>query len=235
MNFTNFPYQLLGLPDHIRSAMAGVRFIMAHRGPRRTRRGRPVYRPRYIKVLQKDAESLFRHLWSDKFFDFFYTNGGFAVYLHQIKCFYCSGGAKGHDWHGYTAPMNRYECHHINGNTLDNRPDNLIMLSVDDHKEVTKRQRGLSRSRIKKHTTAPAYFRTEFNRRGKPIRNHNHFLANIVAMTLFYTFEWLHGYRGRIKDMVNWISRYINRLGLSDDINIIPDTSFLPNPIFEPS
>lgn len=231
MNFTNHSYQLLGLPNHIRSALSKARFIMVHRGPRQTRRGRPVYRPRYIRILHKDAESLFRHLWSDNFFDFFCTNCGFAVYLHQIKCYYSCGGALAQE-RGYTAPKDKYECHHINGNTLDNSPKNLVMLSVDDHKEVTKRQRGLSRSKIKKHTTPSAYFRTEFNRRGKPIRNHNHFLANIVAMTLFYTFEWLHGYRGRVKDMVNWISRYINRLGLSNDINFIPDTSYLPNPTF---
>jgi hypothetical protein len=111
---------------------------------------------------------------------------------------------------------------------LDNRPRNLALLSTSDHKLVTMHQRGVSRRRIAKHTfEANSDSHTLYNRQGKLIRNHAHFIANIIAMTLYYTNEWIRNAKGYLKGSVEWLGCLVSRLQLG------LDTSFLPNPVFE--
>lgn len=226
MNYLIQAYHLLGLPDDIAQLIINLPFIHSRRGRQRLPNGQYIPKHFYIRILcNAYSYPLFQRLWEDGFFDFYCTNSGFGVYLHQIVIFYCKGGWQSYHYLGCTAPMGDQECHHINGNTLDNRPCNLVMLSSYDHQIVTKHQRGVSRNRIARHTFNPnTDSHTVFNRQGRLIQNHEHFLANIIAQTLYHTNQWITGAHGYLMGTVNWISRFVDRLRLG------LDTSVLPNP-----
>lgn len=220
------------LPDRILQALAKATYSFTHRG--RTRNGRYKHRYRYVNGFRGAANiELLRLLDADGFFGYFCTNHGHFIYFHQIIYFYCKGGFDDYHKLNRTCAKGEVECHHMDGNTLNNHPKNLTMLSPADHREVTMRQRGICPRRIDRHRLPcdPA-LRTQFNRRGKPIKNHDHFLANIVAQTLLLTNQWLRNCKGYIKDMVQWYGSYVARLKLTLTPGIIPDTSYLPNPTF---
>lgn len=210
------------LPAVVRQALLGHPFIFSRRGRRRLV-------CRYIRLPRLDtpeSQRLWLILDGYGFFKFYTTNNGKFIYLHQIVAFLCCGGREAHQRYGTVAPKGFMECHHFNGNTLDNRPENLVLLSSEDHKIVTRHQRGVSR-RIPRHTFhAEPGRRTPFNRQGRRVNDNSHFLGNIIAITLFCTNEWIHNARGYLKGLVRWLERLVNRLQLG------LDTSFLPNPEF---
>jgi hypothetical protein len=230
MNYTICEYHLAGLPNHISSLLMGLTFTHSFRGRRRLPDGSFTPKCRYIRILRNQrSEALFLALIEDGFFDFFCTNNGFGIYLHQLVCFYSKGGWQAWHYLGITAPQGDYDCHHINGNTLDNRPCNLVILSTYDHKIVTAHQRGAGHSRVARHTFDPNNSSpTLFNRQGRLIQNHEHFLANIIALTLYLTCEWVFGFRGYLRGQVQWVERIIGRLLLGLDSTLVPNPQYLP-------
>lgn len=131
----------------------------------------------YLVCYKNNKKNLFDWLESTGFFQFHVTNKGYVVGVHQIVAF-ATYGYKALA-NGFTAKFGEIEVHHINGNPLDNSPDNLVYLSCDDHHLV-------SRASDTPFYEKPSAERmvTPFNRRGKKIVGWNRFLANIIAATI---------------------------------------------------
>jgi hypothetical protein len=137
--------------------------------PMTTKDGYRVYSLNKHKLLKAKLEQY-------KFFDFHISNHGHIVSEHQIVAFF--------HW-GYKALMNGFiatkediNVHHINSNPNDNRPENLIYLSTNDHLLVSM----LANSKILTPTITKGH--TPFNRQGKPIANIYTFLTNIIRDTM---------------------------------------------------
>ena len=141
----------------------------------------------------KENKELKTRLEKDGFFNLFSLNNGYIAYYHQIVAFYNQGV------HilkrGYYCPSNIYEVHHINGNSLDNRKNNLIIIPKDLHKELSKSQRRLckyvsvfSKSSIynlnNKLLSIPC-----FNSKGNLVYNKIAYFVSILLKTLYNS--WL--------------------------------------------
>lgn len=129
-------------------------------------------------IYKADNLELWSYLLQSGVFDFYSTNSSnYMIGKSQLVAFcYCGG------WqafcNGFRAPKYQIQVHHINGHTLDNRPCNLVYLSCQDHLIVSQMSftpfYGKNRS----------YYPTPFNRRGKPIKDPKHYLANVILTTL---------------------------------------------------
>lgn len=95
----------------------------------------------YNLNLQENLE-LKTRLLIDGFFAFHTTNNGLIVYCHQIVAYYHCGGIHALK-RDLVCKKDEYEIHHINGNTFDNNPNNLVYLPKVIHQEITINQRRL--------------------------------------------------------------------------------------------
>lgn len=138
---------------------------------------RPVNKNGYLFYLQSQHSVLFKRLHRWGFFDFYITNSGWIVSEHQIVAFFLCGGYKAM-LNGFTCSQGEIEIHHINANTQDNRPDNLVYLSTTDHKVVSHLSHTSFLSTVRKVLSTP------FNKQGKSVADHFHYLSIILSKTL---------------------------------------------------
>jgi hypothetical protein len=126
-------------------------------------------------------------LLEDGYWDYAPHRSSRLVGAHQIIAFYCTA----HPAHGGDA----VEVHHINGNTTDNRPSNLMYLSPGDHALVTKYQRHMGRLSLKVFSkVGKGMLHTAFNRRGRPIKNWVRFIMTVIALTVSNTQRWVQSF-----------------------------------------
>ena len=99
--------------------------------------------------------------------------------LHQIVAFLSSGWK----WleNGETAPKGEIEVHHLDHDPTNNEPDNLILLSNQDHKIVSEACSTEYLGKVLHPEPTP------LNRRGRPIKNPKNFLANVIVWTMKYS------------------------------------------------
>ena len=154
-----------------------------------------------LNKKQESIEKLKTHLNNINCFDFYSTNSGKNIIgLSQIL-YYLNTGYKAY-LNKYTVNANEHEIHHINGNVRDNHSTNLILLSSYDHHLVTSFQRASIKQLVNfdmasfKSNWFSKYedaIPTPFNNQGKSIRNHKHFLCNVIAKTIIETSnsDWL--------------------------------------------
>lgn len=134
-------------------------------------------------------------------FEFYSTNSGERIIGLSQVIYFVHSGFKAYA-NGYKVSKNIHEVHHIDGDVTNNSPGNLILLSSLDHHLVTSFQK----ANIKKlaNFNMPNYNmsyleiddfqeQTPFNNQGKRIKNHKHFLCNIIAKTIIATSQskWL--------------------------------------------
>lgn len=152
--------------------------------------GHAPHRYVFFDVQCKANAILLQHLSNDGYWEWAPTRSRKFVSLHQIVAFYCLphpevGGSL-------------VEVHHINGNTLDNRPSNLMYVSPDDHTIITKYQRRASGLRLKCFTKLCKgnHLYTPFNRQGRAIKNWAQFMLATIARTIMATTrhcgKWFH-------------------------------------------
>lgn len=132
------------------------------------------------------------------------------VYYHQIIAFLFVGKNKmrfsGAD----------VEVHHVDGNTHNNTPSNLVYLSPDDHVLVTKFQRRACTFNIKvfkKYKGA----RTVFNTKGNKIANWLKFILNIIARSIVATFkfsglQYVNSITTVFKSVMSWAFKVCTKL-----------------------
>lgn len=144
----------------------------------RKSRSHPNEGPRFF-ITRQDNPHFFNFVLDPiEIFDFYSTNRGDMIGVSQVVAYIECGGWEAFCFYNFTAPNDEIEVHHINGNTADNRPCNLVYLSRQDHQYVSN------------CTYTPFYGKvtwsgsTPFNRRGKPIKDPAHYLANIIKATL---------------------------------------------------
>ena len=134
-------------------------------------------------------------------FDFYTTNSGEHIIGVSQIIYYIHTGYKAY-LRGYIVNGNEHEIHHLNGNVKDNNPKNLILLSCFDHYLVTSFQKaslkhltGFNMDLLKSNWLSEFnnLEPTPFNNQGRSIRNHKHFLLNVIAKTILHTAqsEWL--------------------------------------------
>lgn len=126
-------------------------------------------------------------LLEDGYWDFAPNRSSRLVGAHQIIAFYCTQ----HPAHGGDA----VEVHHVDGNTTNNHPSNLMYLSPGDHALVTKYQRRMGRLSLKVFSkVGKDMVHTAFNRRGRPIKNWVRFIMTVIAMTVSRTQRWVQSF-----------------------------------------
>jgi hypothetical protein len=131
----------------------------------------------YITMERRKNESFFQLLDEIGFFQFHVTNSGWIVGLHQVVAFISYG------WkalkNGFIAKKDEIEVHHIDGNISNNKADNLVYLSKQDHVLVS------SVSSTPTYGIPKSSVPTPFNRQGKKIQEcAHHFLVNIAKETI---------------------------------------------------
>lgn len=147
------------------------------------------YPHRYLvfDLTSPNNHSLADMLLQDGYWDFAPSRSSRLVGYHQIVAFYC----RRHPPHGGDS----VEVHHIDGNTTNNLPHNLMYLSPGDHALVTKYQRRIGKLSVKSfHKVSKGMQHTPFNRRGRPIHNWARFILVTIAITVRYTQGWVRSF-----------------------------------------
>lgn len=126
----------------------------------------------------------------------------------------------------------KLEVHHIDGNTLNNHPDNLIYLSAEDHRLVTKIQRKLTRLNPKTFYNSKSKKATQFNKRGKVIQNWAFFILGVIAKTIVQTNTFLkESVKVNVKSVLLYIKKYFNYLKPIANLLVLPTKLELENSI----
>ena len=153
-----------------------------------------------VFALSKNNQSLFDWLSEIGYFDFVGKTTQIVGY-HQIIAFLFTK-------HLDCLPQNT-EVHHIDGNTVNNHPSNLMYLSEADHRLVTKHQRKATRIKLKKLAQS-SHSKTTVNRRGKLIHNWIQFILSVIAVTCIATAKWFGQYNE--SRPINKVVAYILKL-----------------------
>lgn len=124
------------------------------------------------------------------FFEFNIKNNGYIVYYHQIVAFFDCGGIHALK-RGLTCDSSIIEIHHLNGNTLDNQPDNLVYIPRLIHTEITTVQRRLCKylKTFRQQFKGCGFLQkcdsiTIWNKQGRLILNIKHFLMYVLIRTI---------------------------------------------------
>jgi hypothetical protein len=143
------------------------------------------YPHRYLNfdLTAKYNATLRLMLLNDGYWDWAPGRSNQLVSYHQIVAFYCTKHPK--------TGGDSVQVHHIDGNTINNHPTNLMYLSPGDHALVTKYQRKLSKLNLKTfYRLHSSMAHTTFNRRGKTIHNWGRFILSVIALTVSKTQTW---------------------------------------------
>lgn len=171
--------------------------------------GRHPHRYRAYNLNIPENQPLKEKLEQDGFCGLHCTNNLNIVYEHQIVAYYNCGGIHA-GRRGFKAPRGIISCHHINGNTFDNRPQNLIYLQDDLHNEITKSQRRI-RKGLKVWSETEAETVTDlvpiWNRQGRPIKNIQQFVLRVLTQTLVNTAITM-----RLEVKAKRISRWMSKI-----------------------
>jgi len=111
--------------------------------------------------------------------------------------------------------------HHLSGNTLDNRPSNLVYLTEEDHALVTRHQRKVCTFTIKSFYKVGGVLmglRTSINKQGNKVKNWAKFIMGVIALTVAMTFDY-SGYMyssnntpNKIKQVIAFAGRFIRKM-----------------------
>jgi hypothetical protein len=148
-------------------------------------------------------------------FDFYSTNSGeYIIGVSQIVAYFYIG----YKWllKGVRVTKTSHNVHHISGDISDNRPQNLVILTVEDHLIVSK---------ITNETLDANQYESElieesvrYNNQGHKVKDPVHFLKIVIAKTLHATERWLakaiqgKGVQWAVKRVVDWVSKTVSSL-----------------------
>lgn len=166
-------------------------------------------------------KALAKWLETEGFFRFHITNvKRRVVYYHQIIAFMFCGGKEALS-NGFTCSQHSQEIHHLDGNTSNNYPSNLIYLTSEVHSVITGHQRSLKKylKKFKKGTldNPPSIW----NRKGNRIIRWWDWVAMILIKTISSTAKSLR-IPLLLKEFGNWIGRIIKRLKVGVDSTFVP-------------
>jgi hypothetical protein len=160
---------------------------------------------------------LLKDLKAIGFFEYHTTNFGHIVYYHQIVAYIFCGGFYAM-LEGDVCEEGHIEVHHINSNTADNRPSNLVYILTVIHREVTKVQR-----RANKFLSVPPESALEGmmlnlrglkirNRKGKLVRNLVEWIQNILTRTIIETSQFTGAKVHSKSELAKWARRSLRHL-----------------------
>lgn len=177
---------------------------------------------RYLAYLMNGRNApLFQQLWSDGFFILHSTNSGRIVYHHQIVAFYFCGGKQLQE-QGVAIERGDYEIHHVNGNTFDNTPRNLVYVDSHTHSLITTVQRKYSKGRLPTKDSEPVNQLDDaqvWNRRGVFVRNKTRWFIALIARTIVETCKYL-GVNPPVKQIINWYRKLRKQLLCGFDASV---------------
>ncbi len=135
----------------------------------------------YHILFKSNNKYLFSKLAAVKMFDFYSTNSGEIVSLHQIVA-YLFKGYKAFK-NGYTIDKNIH-VHHIDSNTSNNTPGNLVYVSSQEHLLITQ-----ATTMCCDHIKVFNGDCCPFNCKGEEVNNFFHRLTHLVKATLERTLK----------------------------------------------
>lgn len=173
------------------------------------------YPHRYITfdLSLKCNKNLLLMLQEDGYWRFAPNRSASLVGYHQIIAFYICAKDKPR------GSGDHVEVHHMDGNTMNNLPSNLVYLSPNDHALCTKFQRRASKLSLKLFASIGKKNNrlfTLFNRQGKPIRNWARFILSVICATVYLSTKWNTKYWDKpitiLKSFIKSIERTIRTL-----------------------
>lgn len=176
------------------------------------------YPHRYIcyDMENKNNKTLVDFLYQAGYWKFAPNRSKKLVYFHQIINFFNRGQFMP------AGSGDLLECQHLDGNTMNNKPSNLIYMSKADHALCTKFQRKLSRIKLKQFYKLEKNIRlderTKFNQRGKLIRNWTKWIIGVICVSCSLSHQWVSYTVQNLKklppiiDIVKYIERYLKKI-----------------------
>lgn len=162
-------------------------------------------------------EALKDQLEKDGFFRFHTTNKGKQlVSLHQVIAFYYCGGIEALHY-GFTCKWGETEIHHIDGNTFNAHPNNLVYIPTELHQILT----NLQCQFIRNGRTSPVDCKLDreykiWNRKGRRIQRVKEWLVNLISKTLSDT-AWFTKAEISLKQLGKFIVKTAKSIRLNID------------------
>jgi len=156
-----------------------------------------------------------QYLIENAYWDFLPYNSTNIIGVHNLIAFVYLSHPKKQEL--------KLEVHHIDGNTSNNHPDNLVYLSAEDHRIVTKIQRSLTRLNPKSFYNSKSKKHTAFNRRGKVIQNWAFFITSIIVKTVVNTNNFIDKVKVNVKPIVKYIKRFYSHIKEIKNMVLTPD------------
>lgn len=173
------------------------------------------------------SPSFFEYLKSEGFFLFHTTNTGKIISLHQVVAFFKCGGKEALA-NGFTADGGEYNVHHLDGNTHNNNPSNLVYVPASVHANITRIQ-----NNIRKWGKRPSRKQRIFNqgditkvpiwnRNGKAIVRFWDWVNYVIKITVI-KFSSYYRIDIDLKGLGMWLIRILKRLKVGVDPSFVPN------------
>jgi hypothetical protein len=176
------------------------------------------YPHRYIcfDMANKNNKTLFEFLEKSGYWVFAPNRSKKYVYYHMIVNFFHKGRLLP------AGSGDSLENNHLDGNTMNNNPSNLIYMSSADHSLCTKFQRKLSKIKLKHfyklEKNMSTTERTQYNQRGKLIRNWTKWIIGVICVSCSLSHQWVSYAMENLKklppiiDIVKYIEKYLKKI-----------------------
>lgn len=131
------------------------------------------------------------------------------VYFHQVVAFLFVSKKK-------KDVKQELQIHHLDGNSRNNHPSNLVYLTADDHVLVTKFQRKACTFKVKFFNKYKG-IKTSINSKGTKVVNWLKFILGVIAKTVVATFNF-SGMKFKtmlsscFKTIMKWAFKLVNKL-----------------------
>ncbi len=193
------------------------------------------YPHRYYCYNLNDSvnHNLRNQLFEDGFFSFHTSNGLNLVYLHSIIAYYKCGGIHAFK-RGFVINGTEWNCHHFDGNTLNNNSDNLIWLPTPVHNQTTRHQRSVHRY-LRLFNKQKLFYTDKlvmFNKQGRIVTNPSRFVAQIIVRTViatFFEFFKKNTLPVSLKELDTWFNHIFRRLQINSDSTFVPTPNLNPD------
>ena len=178
--------------------------------------GKYPHKYQVFDMENKNNITLFEFIQQEGYWKFAPHRSKKLVYYHQIVNFFNKGKFMP------AGSGDLLQVNHLDGNTMNNQPSNLVYMSAADHALCTKFQRKLSRIKLKMFYKLEKNIslseRTQYNQRGKLIRNWAKWIIGVICVSCSLSHQWVsHTIENLTKlppiiDIVKYIERYLKKI-----------------------
>lgn len=183
--------------------------------------GRYPHRYKVYTHTQSTA-GLFSWLKAEGFFAFHVTNTRAEIIsAHQVVAFFCCGGKIAFR-NGFTCRKDQDEVHHLDGDTTNNNPSNLVYVPSECHAMVTKHQKVLIRKlrKFKKGDILKLQDVQCWSRKGRLIQRTLDHILMLLLKTMITSAKRV-GVKVKRHQFRCWVARILRRIQFDVDSSFV--------------